>query len=122
MDFKFPAMHKDTRPFLLGAVVGALLIAYIGFDMLGWKTRGASEGLAKRQADVAAVAALARICSAQFNSAPNLPARLAELQKTKQYSRGAVVTKAGFATMPGEKEPTQGVAEVCAALLIPEKT
>ena len=27
-----------------------------------------------------------------------------------------------FATMLGEKEPTQGVAEACAELLIPEKT
>jgi hypothetical protein len=33
-----------------------------------------------------------------------------------------VVTKAGFAAMLGEKEPTQGVSEACAELLIPEKT
>ncbi len=121
MDFKLPAMHKDTTPFLLGAVAGAVVIGLMGFEALGWKTGTASERLAKRQADVAAVAALARICSTQFNSAPNLPARLAELQKSERYSRGAVVAKAGFATMPGEKEPAQGVAEVCAALLIPEK-
>ncbi len=121
MDFKFPAMHKDTNPFLLGAFVGALLLAWAGFELLGWSTSGATERLAKRQADVAVVAALGRICSTQFNSAPNLPARLAELQKTERWSRGGVVAKTGFATMVGEKEPTSGVAEACADLLIPEK-
>mgnify|MGYP001611679062 CR=1 FL=1 len=121
MDFKLPVMHKGTKPFFLGVLVGAALIAWMGFELIGWKTGGTSERLAKRQADGAVVDAHARICRAQFNSATNLPARLAELQKTEQWSRGAVVTKAGFATMPGEKEPTQGVAEACAALLIPEK-
>jgi hypothetical protein len=121
MDFKLPAMHKDTKPFCLGALVGALLIAWVGFDLFGWKTGGASETLAKRQADGAVVAAHARICSARFNSAGNLPVRLAELQKTERWSRGQVVAKAGFATMLGEKEPTQGVSEACANLLIPEK-
>jgi hypothetical protein len=122
MDFKLPALPKDTQPFLLGALAGAVLIAWIGFDLGGWKTGSTSERLAKRQADGAVVAAHARICSVQFNNAKNLPARLAELQKTERWSRGAVVTKAGFATMLGEKEPTQGVSEACAELLIPEKT
>jgi hypothetical protein len=121
MDFKLPAMHKDAKPFCLGALAGALLIAWAGFDLLGWKTGGASETLAKRQADGAVVAAHARICSFRFNSAGNLPVGLAELQKTERWSRGQVVAKSGFATMPGEKEPAQGVAEACANLLIPEK-
>ena len=121
MDFKLPAMHKDTKPFCLGALVGALLIAWAGFDLFGWKTGGASGTLAKRQADGAVVAAHARICSARFNSAANLPVRLAELRKTERWSRSQVVAKAGFATMPGEKEPTQGVSEACANLLVPEK-
>lgn len=122
MDFKLPEMHKDTNPFLLGAVAGGVVIWLVGFEAFGWKTGGAIERLVKQQANSAVVAALGRICSAQFNSAPNPAARLAELQKIERYSRGPVVAKAGFATMPGEKEPTQGVAEACAALLIPEKT
>lgn len=121
MDFKLPAMHKDTKPFCLGALVGAVLITWVGFDQFGWKTGSASETLAKRQADAAVVAAHARICSAQFNSAGNLPVRLAELQKAERWSRGEVVAKAGFAAMLGEKEPTQGVSQACAELLIPEK-
>ena len=119
MDFK---LHKDTSPFCLGALAGAVLIAWVGFDALGWKTGAAAETLAKRQADTAVISAYAHICSAQFNGAKDLPVRLAELQKTDQWSRGALVAKTGFATMTGEKEPTQGVSQACADLLIPGKS
>ena len=122
MGFSIPALPKETKPFLLGTLAGAALIAWIGFDLAGWKTGGDSVRLAKRQADSAVIATHARICSAQFNGAKNLPARLAELQKTERWSRGALVAKEGFATMLGEKDPTQGVSEACAEMLVPEKT
>ena len=122
MGFKLPAMHKDTSPFCLGALAGAVLITWVGFDALGWKTANASETLSKRHAELAVVTAYARICSAQFSGAKDLPVRLAELQKADRWSRGDVVAKTGFATMSGEKEPTQGVSQACADLLIPGKT
>lgn len=115
-------MHKDTKPFLLGGLAGAVLVAWVGFELVGWKSPGNSEKLARGQANVAVATALGKICSVQFNSAANLPERLATLQKTEQWSRSGVVAKAGFATMPGEKEPANGVAEACANLLVPEKT
>lgn len=121
MDFKLPAMHKDTKPFLLGLLVGALLLAWVGFELAGWTTVGTAERLAKKQAEGAVATALGKICSAQFNSAANLPERLAALQKTERWSRGGVIAKTGFATMPGEKEAAYNVAEACAALLVPEK-
>ncbi len=115
-------IQKDAKSFLLGALAGALLLAWVGFQLVGWKTPGDAERQAKRQTDTAVSTALAKICSVQFNSAANLPQRLAELQKTERWSRSAVLTKAGFATMPGEKESANGVAEACANLLVPEKT
>ena len=121
MDFKIPAMHKDTKPFLLGVLAGLLLLAWIGFQLVGWKTPGDSERFAKGQANAAVATALGKICAVQFNSAANLPERLAELQKTERWSRSGVLAKAGFATMPGEKEPQNNVAEACANLLVPEK-
>ena len=119
MVFKLPAMHKDTNPFCLGAVAGAILIAWVGFDALGWKTAATSESLGKKQAEVAVVGALAHICQVQFNGAKDLPERLAVLQKTERWSRADVVTKSGFATMQGEKEPMPGVSSACADLLAP---
>ncbi|MFM9966832.1 MAG: hypothetical protein ACKVQK_00300, partial [Burkholderiales bacterium] len=99
-------LHKDKTPFLLGALAGAIISVWTGFDALGWKTASASETLVKRGADSAVIAAYAKVCSAQFNAAKDLPARIATLQKTERYSRGDAVGKAGFATMTGEKEAT----------------
>ena len=35
MNFK---LHKDTNPFLIGALAGAVLATWVGFDALGWRT------------------------------------------------------------------------------------
>lgn len=118
MAFKLP---KDTNPFLVGALAGAILVPWVGFDALGWKTNATSEALTKRQSETAVVSALAHVCIAQFKAGKDAPARLADLAKVEKYSRGDSVAKGGFATMAGEKEPTQGVAQACAELLVPDK-
>jgi hypothetical protein len=114
-------IKKDTKPFLLGALAGAVLLGFVGFQLVGWKSPTAAEKLARSQSDAAVATVLGKICSVQFNRAANLPERLAELQKTERWSRSDVIVKAGFATMPGEKEPANGVAEACANLLVTEK-
>jgi hypothetical protein len=120
MYLKLNAIHKDANPFVLGVFVGVLLIAWMGFEFFGWKTGAATERLGKKQAETAVIASQAKICSVQFNAAKNLTIRMEELQKVDRWSRAAVITKSGFATMVSEKEPTSGVAEACAILLIPE--
>ena len=112
---------KCAKPYLLGALAGAVFLAWVGFQLVGWQAPGTAERLAKKQTETAVIAALSKICNAQFNSAANLPERLVQLQKTERWSRAAVIEKAGFATMPGEKGPAQGVAEPCTQLLVPEK-
>lgn len=107
------------KPFSLGALVGAVIITWTGFDALGWKTASTADSLGKRQADVAVVKALASICDAQARKEANFAVRIAALEKTERYSRGDEVTKAGWATMPGAKEPNREVGQACAELLIP---
>ena len=114
-------LYDGEKPFFLGAAVGAVLFVWLGFSALGWKTEGKSEMLGKQQAERAVVSAYAQLCSAQFKAAKDAEARLAVLQKSERWSRGDVVTKGGWATMYGAKEPMQGVAQACADLLIPEK-
>jgi predicted phage gp36 major capsid-like protein len=107
------------KPFALGALAGAVAITWAGFDTFGWKTAGTAENLGKRQADAAVVSALASICNARFRSEANFASRLAALEKVERYSRGEMVWKAGWATMPGSSEPNQDVGRACAELLIP---
>ena len=116
-----PALPAGWKPFSLGALVGAVIITWTGFDALGWKTSNTSAMLGKRQADAAVVSALATICDARFRAQTDFAVRLADLEKVERYSRGETVWKAGFATMPGAKEPNQDVGRACAELLIPEK-
>lgn len=119
---ELPKMPVETKPFALGAVAGAVLISWVGFSGLGWMSSSTADRLIKQQADNAIVVAYARICSAQFSSASNLPVRLAALEKTDRWSRGDVLAKGGWATMAGSTEPTYGVSQACADLLIPEKS
>ena len=110
------------KPFALGAVAGAVIVTWTGFDALGWKTAATSDTLGKRRADAAVVSAMATVCDAKFRQAANFPARLATLQKAERYSRGELVQKSGFATMPGSTEPNHEVGQACAELLIPAKS
>lgn len=118
MAFELP---KNTNPFLLGALAGAVLATWVGFDALGWKTNSTSESLGKRQSETAVIAAYATICSSQFKNSKDYQAQLAALTKIDKWSRGDVVAKTGYATMVGAKEPLSGVPSACADLLIPEK-
>ena len=117
-----PTLHKDTKPFVLGVVAGAIISVWSGFDAMGWKTGAVADAMAKKQGENAVIAAYAKVCSAQFNSSKDANARLAILKNTDRYSRGDLVGKSGHATMIGDKEPVAGVAQACAELLIPEKT
>jgi hypothetical protein len=122
MEFKMPELPAGWKPFSLGALAGAALLAWVGFDALGWKSNSAAETLAKRQAEAAVVTAFASICRDQFVKGADYTARLEALNKLERYSRGDAVAKAGWATMTGAKEPRAGVAQECAELLIPAKT
>ena len=122
MEFKLPQLPAGTKPFCLGAVAGAVLLGWAGFDALGWKLNSAAEALANKKAEAAVVTAYASICREQFARGADFAARLAALDKVERYSRGDVVAKGGWATMTGGKEPRSGVAQECADLLIPAKT
>jgi hypothetical protein len=122
MEFKMPELPAGWKPFFWGAVAGAVLAVWVGFDSLGWKTNNAADTLASRKAEAAVVSALASVCRDQFTRGAAFPARLAALEKLERYSRGDVVAKDGWATMAGAKEPHAGVAQECAELLIPAKT
>jgi hypothetical protein len=122
MEFKLPELPAGTKHFCVGALAGAALLGWVGFDSLGWKLNSTAEALANRKAETAVVAAFASICRDQFTKGTDFPVRLAALEKVDRYSRGDAVAKGGWATMSGRKEPQPGVAQECADLLFPAKT
>ncbi len=105
-----------------GAIGGAIVLAIIGFAWGGWVTGGTAQEMAKEKADKAVVDRLAPICVTQFQQDPNKEERLKELKKLDSWKRSDFVKKQGWAAMPGDKEPDNEVAGVCAnRLLEPEK-
>ena len=108
---------KELKPAAWGAVSGAVALAIVGFSWGGWVTAANSEQTAKQSADTAVIAVLAPICARQFRDQPNAESKLVELKALASYAQSGFVEKGGWATMPGSKNPVDGVAESCAAIL-----
>ncbi len=101
-------------PGLYGAACGAIALAVVGFGWGGWVTGGTARRMAADQAQTDVVAALTSICVEQSKRDPQLAERLALLKTTSSWSRGDVVMKNGWATMPGTTEANRLVASACA--------
>lgn len=111
---KIPA---ETKPAAWGAVGGAIALAIVGFTWGGWVTGGSSAQAARQGAETAVVAALAPICAMQFHDQPDAASKLTELKALDSYARPGFIEKGGWATMPGSKDPVDGVANSCATIL-----
>ncbi len=110
------------KPAVWGVVVGAVAIMIIGFSWLGWTLGSTAERAAQQRADSAVAAALTPICVASFMKQPDATKKLAELRTTDSWTQREFVEKGGWATMPGNKQPSRGVASACAEELLKTKT
>ena len=109
-----------VKPGVWGALIGAVVIAIIGFSA-GWVvTTSTAEQTAQRKVDKAVISALTPICVAQFKSVPQAErtTHLAALQKEDSWERSDYVEKQGWATMPGATEPNDEVADACVTELM----
>ena len=119
---EFTPLHREDnmqtpewlRPGLYGAGCGAIALAVVGFSWGGWVTGGAAKQLAADQSRTDVTAALTLICVDQSKHDPQLAERLALLKTTASYSRGDIVMKNGWATMPGTTDANRQVANACA--------
>ena len=94
----------------------------VGFSFGGWITGGTAEREAGERARAAVVSVLAPICADRFLQQADVATNLAALNKANSWDRDTVVEKSGFATMPGSKDSTIGVARACAEILARTKT
>jgi len=108
---------KWLKPGLYGAVVGALVLATVGFAWGGWVTGSTAEKMASEHARNAVVAALVPICVEQSAQDPKAVETLARLKDTSSYQRSDMLMKTGWATMPGSSDPQRDVARACMGAL-----
>jgi hypothetical protein len=110
-------MREWLKPGLIGAVIGAIALAVVGFSWGGWVTGIKADSMASDRAHSEVVDALLPFCIAQSRSDPDSGLILAKLKETSAYMRADVLMQAGWATAPGETEGNRALARACAASL-----
>jgi hypothetical protein len=109
-------MHVPAwiKPAVWGAVFGAVGIMIVGFSWLGWTLGHTTTRLVAEGSESAVVTALTPFCVANYMKQPDAVKQLVLLKAdTSSYTQRDLIEKAGFATMPGDKEPRAGLAAAC---------
>ena len=101
-------------PGLYGAACGAIVLAVVGFNWGGWVTGGTAKQMAADQARTDVAAALSLICVEQSKRDPQMVEKIAAMKAASSWTRGDMVIKNGWATMPGGTEASRLVANACA--------
>ncbi len=102
------------KPGLYGAACGAVALAIIGFSWGGWVTGGTARTMAAHQSKAEVATALSLICVDQSKRDPQFAERVAAIKATSSWNRGDLVTRNGWATMPGTAEGNRQVTTDCA--------
>lgn len=112
---------SKLKPFIGGVVVSAIVVPLLGFTALGWRLDSKAQNMAQEAANAAVKEALVPICVARFKADPEVTAHMAAL-KAKEYSypRVEYIRSGGWATLPGQAEPSTGIANACANALVTE--
>lgn len=111
-------LPANTKPWIQGAIVGAIALTIVGFGWGGWVTGGTSAKNVAAASHGAMVAALAPICVERFLGQSDAVVRTADLVKTRSWERTALIEKSGYATMPGASTADSDVARACAEILV----
>ena len=90
----------------------------VGFVWGGWVTGGSATRMASNAADGARAQLVAASCVIRFKHGPDAATQLAALKKADSYEQGDLITKGGWVTMPGDKDPVAGAADICAQKLV----
>jgi len=109
-------MHVPVwiKPAVWGAIFGAVGIMIVGFSWMGWNLGHTTTRLVAEGSEAAVIAALTPFCVANYMNQPEAVKKLALLREdTSSYTQRDIIEKAGFATMPGNKEPSSGLAVAC---------
>jgi len=103
------------KAYIIGAIIGAIAIAIVGFVWGGWVIQSTSERLGAERVDAALTSALTPICVDRAVEEPERFDELAEI--TSAFERRRFVEDAGWATPPDGNTPHRGIATACAAAL-----
>jgi hypothetical protein len=102
-----------VKPAAWGAFAGAIAMSTIGFSQLGWTTASSANRLAQERSDTAVVAALVPFCVLKAQQDPDHAVLTKFKTEQSSYSRGDIVSKAGWATVGDAGTPDNALARAC---------
>jgi hypothetical protein len=105
------------KPGIWGAILGAVLMAIVGFAQLGWRTASSADAFAAERASDAVVAAMVPFCVAKAQADTDQAAMAKFNAEQSAYSRVDLVIKAGWATVGAAKSPDSALAQACSMKL-----
>jgi hypothetical protein len=105
------------KPGAIGVVLGAIVLAIVGFTWGGWVTGSSAKQMAATEAASDVATALTPYCVADSKTAANAAATLKALKAQDDYDPSDVIEKAGWATPMGAKDPNSDLAQDCANAL-----
>lgn len=110
------------KPGIWGAVIGAAVLALVGFTQLGWMSAASGDRMATVRTEKAVLAALVPFCVDKASRDPDLAIMAKFKAEQSSYSRNDLVTKAGWATLDGSKVANDSLARACSEKLHETKT
>jgi alpha/beta superfamily hydrolase len=111
--------YHPTKTALLWACAGSVALTLIvGFSWGGWVTGATARGMAENATEQGRAQLAATVCVERFMTASDAQAQLASLKAANSWNREGLVSKGGWATLPGMQEPVSDAAEACAERLI----
>ena len=102
-----------TRPVLVGAAIGAVVVSIVGFSWGGWMTGSSAEKMARVRATDEVTQAMVPICLDIAASDPQREAKLSTVRAAAGYNRQEAVMNTGWATVPGAEKPNRALARAC---------
>jgi len=104
---------------IIGAAVGAITTALVGFNYGGWVSGSSAEQMAHQRSTAAVTAALLPVCISQSMADPDSIAKTQHVSAlSSRYERRDFVMRAGWATMPAAPSPDSDLAAACAEVLV----
>jgi hypothetical protein len=104
---------EGTKPAVMGAAVGAIALAIVGFNWGGWVTGGSASIMSDENSVTAVASALTPYCVQKSENDPKSNVVMTELDEANSYERRRIVENAGWATPLGAENPDRDLAEAC---------
>ena len=109
---------KSLMRILLGAVIGAAITVFLGFNSFGWMFESTAKQMAKNSASAAVVEALAPICAEKFQAATDASKNKLALMKLNSSEQASFIERGGWAKFPGnDSSNNAAMAEACAKII-----